>query len=130
MNLTNRQYEILFGGSMTTLTKMQVDTLKYSFSHLDINFEDVPSAKMHGTMEGIQQQLDSGSDRIIYYHRNHTGGITITDMKVGEETEESKEALNKIRENVRKYWKELHEFRKKDDTTKNKLMDLNMVEEV
>jgi hypothetical protein len=26
-----------------------------------------------------------------------------------------------------KYWKDLHEFRKKDDTTKNKLMDVNMV---
>jgi len=48
-------------------------------------------------------------------------------MKVGEETEESKEALDKVRENVRKYWEDLHEFRKKDDTTKNKLMDLNRV---
>jgi hypothetical protein len=27
-----------------------------------------------------------------------------------------------------KYCKDLHEFRKKDDTTKNKLMDVNMVE--
>jgi hypothetical protein len=43
-------------------------------------------------------------------------------------TEESKEALNTVRENVMKYWKDLHEFRKKDDTTKNKLMDVNMVE--
>ena len=33
---------------------------------------------------------------------------------------ESKKTLNKVRENVLKYWKELHEFRKKDDTTKNK----------
>ena len=44
---------------MTTLTKMQVDTLEYSFAHLNVDFEEVPSAKMHGTMEGVQQQLDS-----------------------------------------------------------------------
>lgn len=113
---------------MTKLTQNQIKTLEYSFAHLDINFEDVPSAKMHGTMEGVQQQLDSGSDRIFYSYRNHTGGITISFMKVGEETEESEEALNKIRESVRKSWKELHEFRKKSDTTKNKLMDLNLVE--
>jgi len=114
---------------MTTLTKLQLDTLKYSFAHLNVDFEDVPSAKMHGTMEGVQQQLDSGSNKVIYSYRNMTGGVTITSMKVGEETEESKEALNKVRENVRKYWEDLHEFRKKDDTTKNKLMDVNMVED-
>jgi hypothetical protein len=112
---------------MTTLTKMQVDTLKYSFAHLNVDFDKVPSVKMHGTMEGVQQQLDSGSNKVIYSYRNRTGGVTITSMKVGEETEESKEALDKVRENVRKYWEDLHEFRKKDDTTKNKLMDLNMV---
>ena len=92
---------------MTTLTKQQVETLEYSFAHLNINFEDVPSAKMHGTMEGVQQQLDSGSDKVIYSYRNETGGVTITSMKVGEDTEESKEALNKVRGNVLKYWKEL-----------------------
>ena len=58
-------------------------------------------------MEGVQQQLDSGADRIFYSYRNDTGGVTITFMKVGEETEESKEALNKVRENVLKYWKDL-----------------------
>ena len=89
------------------LTQNQIKTLEYSFAHLNINFEDVPSAKMHGTMEGIQQQLDSGADRIFYSYRNDTGGVTITFMKVGEETEESKEALNKVRENVLKYWKDL-----------------------
>jgi hypothetical protein len=115
---------------MTTLTKLQVDTLEYSFAHLNINFDDVPSAKLHGTMEGVKQQLDSGSNKVIYSYRNKTGGVTITSMKVGEETEESKEALNKVRENVREYWKDLHEFRKRDDTTKNKLMDLNTLEEV
>jgi len=92
---------------MIKLTQKQIETLEYSFAHLDINFEDVPSAKMHGTMEGIEQQLDSGSDRIFYSYRNETGGVTITFMKVGEETEESKEALNKVRENVLKYWKDL-----------------------
>ena len=115
---------------MTTLTKLQLDTLKYSFAHLNVDFGDVPSAKMHGTMEGVQQQLDSGSHKVIYSYRNRTGGVTITSMKIGEETEESKESLDKVRENVRKYWEDLHEFRKKDDTTKNKLMDLNMLEEV
>jgi hypothetical protein len=92
---------------MTTLTKLQVDTLEYSFSHLNVDFEDVPSAKMHGTMEGVQQQLDSGSNKVIYSYRNETGGVTITSMKVGEDTEESREALNKVRENVLKYWKDL-----------------------
>jgi hypothetical protein len=92
---------------MTTLTKLQVETLEYSFAHLNINFEDVPSAKLHGTMEGVQQQLDSGSAKVIYSYRNETGGVTITSMKVGEDTEESKEALNKVRENVLKYWKDL-----------------------
>ena len=115
---------------MSKLTQNQIETLEYSFSHLDINFEDVPSAKMHGTMEGIQQQLDSGSDRIFYSYRNHTGGITISFMKVGEETEESEEALNKIRESIRKSWKELHEFRVKKDTFTGKLCDYNLVEEV
>jgi len=92
---------------MTTLTKQQVETLKYSFAHLNVDFEKVPSAKIHGTMEGIQQQLDGGSDKVIYSYRNETGGVTITSMKVGEETEESKEALNNVRENVLNYWKEL-----------------------
>jgi hypothetical protein len=92
---------------VTTLTKQQVETLEYSFAYLNINFEDVPSAKLHGTMEGVQQQLESGADKVIYSYRNETGGVTITSMKVGEETEESKEALNKVRENVLKYWKEL-----------------------
>jgi len=92
---------------MTTLTKQQIETLEYSFAHLNINFEDVPSAKLHGTMEGVKQQLDSGSDKVIYSYRNETGGVTITSMKVGEETEESKEALNNVRENVLRYWKEL-----------------------
>jgi hypothetical protein len=113
---------------MTTLTKLQLDTLKYSFAHLNVDFEKVPSAKLHGTMEGVRQQIESGADKVIYSYRNKTGGVTITSMKIGEETEESKEALNKVKENVLKYWKDLHEFRKKDDTTKNKLMDLNMVE--
>jgi hypothetical protein len=45
-------------------------------------------------------------------YEKKTGGVTITSMKVGEETEESKEALNTVRENVMKYWKDLHEFRK------------------
>ena len=79
-------------------------------------------------LEGVQQQLDSGSNKVIYSYRNKTGGVTITSMKVGEETEESKEALNKVRENVLTYWKDFQEFRKKDDTTKNKLMDVTMVE--
>jgi hypothetical protein len=57
---------------------------------------------MHGTMEGVQQQLDSGSDKIIFSYRNKTGGVTISALKVCEETEESKEALNKVRENVMK----------------------------
>jgi hypothetical protein len=92
---------------VTNLTQEQIETLEYSFAHLNINFEDVPSAKMHGTMEGVKQQLDSGSDKVIYSYRNETGGVTITSMKVGEDTEESKEALNNVRENVLKYWKEL-----------------------
>ena len=92
---------------MTKLTQEQIETLEYSFSNLDIDFENVPSARLHGTMEGVQQQLDSGADRIFYSYRNDTGGVTITFMKVGEETEESKEALNKVRENVLKYWKDL-----------------------
>jgi len=92
---------------MTTLTKQQVETLEYSFAHLNINFEDVPSAKLHGTMEGVQQQIESGANKVIYSYRNETGGVTITSMKVGEETEESKEALNNVRENVLRYWKEL-----------------------
>ena len=92
---------------MTKLTQEQIETLEYSFSNLDIDFEKVPSARLHGTMEGVQQQLDSGADRIFYSYRNDTGGVTITFMKVGEETEESKEALNKVRENVLKYWKDL-----------------------
>jgi len=98
---------------MTTLTKQQVETLEYSFAHLNINFEDVPSAKLHGTMEGVQQQIESGANKVIYSYRNETGGVTITSMKVGEETEESKKALNNVRENVLKYWKELKE--KKND---------------
>ena len=98
---------------MTTLTKQQVETLEYYFAHLNINFEDVPSAKLHGTMEGVQQQIESGADKVIYSYRNETGGVTITSMKVGEETEESKKALNNVRENVLKYWKELKE--KKND---------------
>ena len=113
---------------MTTLTKMQVDTLEYSFAHLNVDFEEVPSAKMHGTMEGVQQQLDSGSNKVIYSYRNKTGGVTISALKVCEETEESKEALNKVRENVSKYWKELHEFRSKKDTFTGKLCDYNLVE--
>ncbi len=92
---------------MNKLTQEQIETLEYSFAHLNINFEDVPSAKLHGTMEGVQQQLDSGSNKVIYSYRNETGGVTITSMKVGEETEESREALNKVRENVLKYWKDL-----------------------
>jgi hypothetical protein len=92
---------------MTKLTQEQIETLEYSFSNLDIDFEKVPSARLHGTMEGVQQQLDSGADRIFYSYRNDTGGVTITFMKVGEETKESKEALNKVRENVLKYWKDL-----------------------
>jgi hypothetical protein len=92
---------------MTKLTQEQIDTLEYSFAHLNVDFEDVPSAKMHGTMEGVQQQLDSGSNKVIYSYRNETGGVTITSMKVGEDTEESREALNKVRENVLKYWKDL-----------------------
>ena len=115
---------------MTTLTKLQLDTLKYSFAHLNVDFEDVPSAKMHGTVEGVQQQLDSGSNKVIYSYRNGTGGVTITSMKVGEETEESEEALNKIRESIRKGWKELHEFRVKKDTFTGKLCDYSLVEEV
>tara|TARA_R110000868_G_scaffold128870_1_gene337289 strand:+ start:213 stop:500 length:288 start_codon:yes stop_codon:yes gene_type:complete len=92
---------------MIKLTQEQIETLEYSFSNLDIDFEKVPSARLHGTMEGVQQQLDSGADRIFYSYRNDTGGVSITFMKVGEETEESKEALNKVRENVLKYWKDL-----------------------
>lgn len=92
---------------MTKLTQEQIETLEYSFTHLDIDFEKVPSAKMHGTMEGVQQQIDSGSSKVIYSYRNETGGVTITSMKVGEDTEESKKALNKVRENVLKYWKDL-----------------------
>jgi len=112
------------------LTQDQIKMLEYYFAHLNINFEDVPSAKMHGTMEGIQQQLDSGADKILYYYRNNTGGVTITSMKVGEETEESKKELNKIRESVSKYWKELHEFRSKKDTFTGKLIDYNLIEKV
>jgi hypothetical protein len=92
---------------MTKLTQEQIKTLEYSFSNLDIDFEKVPSAKMHGTMEGVQQQIESGADKVIYSYRNETGGVTITSMKVGEETEESRKALNKVRENVLKYWKDL-----------------------
>ena len=92
---------------MSNLTQEQIKTLEYSFANLDINFEDVPSAKLHGTMEGVQQQIESGADKVIYSYRNETGGVTITSMKVGEDTEESKEALNNVRENVLKYWKEL-----------------------
>ena len=92
---------------MTQLTQEQIKTLEYSFAHLNINFEDVPSAKLHGTMEGVKQQLDSGSAKVIYSYRNETGGVTITSMKVGEDTEESKKELNKVRENVLKYWKDL-----------------------
>jgi hypothetical protein len=115
---------------MSKLTQDQIKMLEYYFAHLNINFEDVPSAKIHGTMEGIQQQLDSGADRIFYCYRNNTGGVTITGLKVGEETEESKEELNKIRESVSKYWKELHEFRSKKDTFTGKLIDYNLVEKV
>ena len=93
---------------MTKLTPEQIETLEYSFAHLNVDFEKVPSAKLHGTMEGVQQQLESGADKVIYSYRNETGGVTITSMKVGEETEESREALNKVRENVLKYWKDLH----------------------
>jgi mRNA-degrading endonuclease RelE of RelBE toxin-antitoxin system len=92
---------------MTKLTQEQIETLEYSFSNLNVDFEKVPSAKLHGTMEGVQQQLESGAVKVIYSYRNETGGVTITSMKVGEETEESKEALNKVRENVLKYWKDL-----------------------
>ena len=92
---------------MSKLTQEQIKTLEYSFEHLNVDFEGVPSAKMHGTMEGVQQQLDSGSDKVIYSYRNETGGVTITSMKVGEDTEESREALNNVRENVLKYWKDL-----------------------
>lgn len=92
---------------MTKLTQEQIETLEYSFSNLDVDFEKVPSAKLHGTMEGVHQQLDSGSNKVIYSYRNETGGVTITSMKIGEETKESKEALNKVRENVLKYWKDL-----------------------
>ena len=92
---------------MTQLTQQQIETLEYSFAHLDVDFEKVPSAKLHGTMEGVQQQIESGVDKVIYSYRNETGGVTITSMKVGEETEESREALNNVRENVLKYWKEL-----------------------
>jgi len=92
---------------MTKLTQEQIETLEYSFSNLDIDFEKVPSAKLHGTMEGVQQQIESGTDKVIYSYRNETGGVTITSMKVGEETEESRKALNKVRENVLKYWKDL-----------------------
>ena len=113
---------------MKKLTQNQIKILEYYFAHLRINFEDVPSAKMHGTMEGVQQQLDSGSDKIIFSYRNKTGGVTISALKVCEETEESKEALNKVRENVSKYWKELHEFRSKKDTFTGKLCDYNLVE--
>ena len=115
---------------MSKLTQNQIKMLEYYFAHLNINFEDVPSAKIHGTMEGIQQQLDSGSNKVIYSYRNRTGGVTITSMKVGEETEESKKELNKIRESVSKYWKELHEFRSKKDTFTGKLIDYNLVEKV
>jgi hypothetical protein len=93
---------------MTKLTQQQIETLEYSFSNLDVDFDKVPSAKLHGTMEGVQQQIESGADKVIYSYRNETGGVTITSMKVGEETEESREALNKVRENVLKYWKDLH----------------------
>jgi len=89
------------------LTQDQIKMFEYYFAHLNINFEDVPSAKMHGTMEGVQQQIESGADKVIYSYRNETGGVTITSMKVGEETEESRKALNKVRENVLKYWKDL-----------------------
>lgn len=92
---------------MTKLTQEQIETLEYSFSNLDVDFEKVPSAKLHGTMEGVQQQIESGADKVIYSYRNETGGVTITSMKVGEETEESRKALNKVRENVLKYWKDL-----------------------
>jgi hypothetical protein len=92
---------------MTKLTREQIETLEYSFSNLDVDFEKVPSAKLHGTMEGVQQQIESGADKVIYSYRNKTGGVTIASMKVGEETEESREALNKVRENVLKYWKDL-----------------------
>ncbi len=92
---------------MTKLTREQIETLEYSFSNLDVDFEKVPSAKLHGTMEGVQQQIESGADKVIYSYRNKTGGVTIASMKVGEETEESGEALNKVRENVLKYWKDL-----------------------
>ena len=92
---------------MTKLTQEQIETLEYSFSNLDVDFEKVPSAKLHGTMEGVQQQIESGTDKVIYSYRNETGGVTITSMKVGEETEESRKALNKVRENVLKYWKDL-----------------------
>ena len=112
------------------LAQDQIKMFEYYFAHLNINFEDVPSAKMHGTMEGIQQQLDSGADKILYCYRNNTGGVTITSMKVGEETEESKKELNKIRESVSKYWKELHEFRSKKDTFTGKLIDYNLIEKV
>jgi hypothetical protein len=71
---------------------MQVDTLEYSFAHLNVDFE-VPSAARTIV-------LDSGSSSILTER-------TITSMKVGEETEESKEALNTVRENVMKYWKDL-----------------------
>jgi len=92
---------------MTKLTQEQIEILEYSFSNLDVDFDIVPSAKLHGTMEGVQQQIESGADKVIYSYRNETGGVTITSMKVGEETEESREALNKVRENVLKYWKDL-----------------------
>jgi len=92
---------------MTKLTQQQIETLEYSFSNLDIDFEKLPSTKLYGTMEGVQQQIESGANKVIYSYRNETGGVTITSMKVGEETEESKEALNKVRENVLKYWKDL-----------------------
>ena len=92
---------------MTKLTQEQIETLEYSFSNLDVDFDKVPSAKLHGTMEGVQQQIESGANKVIYSYRNETGGVTITSMKVGEETEESREALNKVRENVLKYWKDL-----------------------
>jgi hypothetical protein len=35
--------------------------------------------------------------------------MTITSMKVGEETEKVKKHYNTVRENVMKYWKYLHE---------------------
>jgi hypothetical protein len=92
---------------MTKLTQKQIETLEYSFSNLDVDFKKVPSAKLHGTMKGVQQQIESGADKVIYSYRNKTGGVTIASMKVGEETEESIEALNKVRENVLKYWKDL-----------------------